>query len=498
MYLVHDGERLRELMGLNGDGAASRAKTFPTTGMFNRILSFAPALKGLPPSLSDQEVEGLLAFLPSDTAAALSFLLKPDIREVSLLFINTLIGFFEEVAQAKKEGKKVILTAFNFPPEVLHAFDNAAVITSEVITTFGVMTLQGQGEKYWDYAMGLGLPDHLCSASTIEVGSMLSGAEYAPDAIIISASGSCDANAKVHQFLAYYLGIPSFVLDKPPDDSDRGLDSFKCGFARLIGELEEFTGEKVSEENLRRVAENANRCTELYHELWEMRKIVPCPVPGVFSPFTYGNRFTAWGRPEGVALLEKCLEVSRRNVSAGYCPAGDERARVFWTYVSHYFDVLNFFGWMEEHGVSYMGDLVLLCFPKPIPLDSRESILDGMAETAWDMFMTRQMGSEMMSVRWIEDLLHVIKEFQIDCCVYCGHHSCKQTWSVFSLVSNEIMKRAGVPTLCLFGDSWNKRVTPAGMLQDDIERFIDTVVVRSGSSGGRKVRRAAGRSGLST
>jgi benzoyl-CoA reductase/2-hydroxyglutaryl-CoA dehydratase subunit BcrC/BadD/HgdB len=475
---------------MSDERAASQTDESPTIGLFNRIISFAPALKGLPPTLSDEEVDGLLMFLPSDTAAAFRFLLKPDIREASLLFINTLIGFFEEVARAKMDGKKVILTAFNFPPEIIHAFDSAVVLTSEVITTFGVMTLQGQGDKYWDYAIGLGLPDHLCSASTIEVGSMLAGAEYAPDAVIISASGSCDANAKVHQFLAYYLGIPQFVIDKVPDDSERGLESFKLGFARLIRELEEFTGEELKEENLRRVAENTNRCTELYYELWELRKHVPSPVPGVFSPFTYGNRFTMWGRPEGVALLEKCIEVSKRNMSEGLCPAGVESARVFWTYVSHYFDVLNFFGWMEEQGISYMGDLVLMCFPRPIPLDSKESILDGMAETAWDMFMTRQMGAEMMSVRWTEDLLYIIRELQVDCCVYCGHHSCKQTWSVFSLVSNEVMKRASVPTLCLYGDSWLKRVTPASMLQEDIKRFMENVVVKGGKKSG--VRRSAG------
>lgn len=449
-------------------------------GLFSRILSFAPALKGLPATLSNEEVEGLLFFLPGDTADALRYLLKPGIRDASLLFINTLLGFFEEVAAAKREGKKVILTAFNFPPELIHAFNNAAVVTSEVITTFGVMTLQGQGERYWDYAIGLGLPDHLCSASTIEVGSMIAGGEYPPDAIIISAAGSCDANAKVHQFLAYYLGIPEFVIDKQPDDSDRGLEAFKRGYMRLVAELEEFIGEELDLENLRRVAENTNRCTELYYELWELRKHTPCPVPGIFSPFTYGNRFTMWGRAEGVALLDKCVETAKSNLEEGRFPVPDEKARVYWTYVSHYFDVLNFFGWMEEQGISYMGDLVLLCFPRPISLESKESILNGMAETAWDMFMTRQMGSEIMSARWVEDLLYIIRELKVDCCVYCGHHSCKQTWSVFSLVSNEVMKRAGVPTLCLYGDSWIKRVTPVTMLQEDIKRFMDNVVVKAG------------------
>ena len=43
-------------------------------------------------------------------------------------------------------------------------------------------------------ATALGLPDFLCSSSTIELGSILSGRDFAPDGIIQSTAGACDAN----------------------------------------------------------------------------------------------------------------------------------------------------------------------------------------------------------------------------------------------------------------------------------------------------------------
>ena len=51
-------------------------------------------------------------------------------------------------------------------------------------------------------------------------------------------------------------------------------------------------------------------------------------------------------------------------------------------------------------------------------------------------------------MKWIDDVVHVIKEWNINAAAYCGHHSCKQTWSVLPH-RNEIMKRTGVPTLGL-------------------------------------------------
>lgn len=73
-------------------------------------------------------------------------------------FLKTVLAFLDETARARREGKKIILAAFNFPPEVIHLFDSAVVLTTEILSTVGVMTLEGQGERYWDFAMGLGLP----------------------------------------------------------------------------------------------------------------------------------------------------------------------------------------------------------------------------------------------------------------------------------------------------------------------------------------------------
>jgi len=81
-----------------------------------------------------------------------------------------------------------------------------------------------------------------------------------------------------------------------------------------------------------------------------------------------------------------------------------------------------------------------------------------------------------MSMVWLEDALHTIGDMEANCAIFCGHHACKQTWSVISLLRTELMKRAGVPVLCLQGDSWSRTITPIGVIQGEIEEFVNNVV----------------------
>lgn len=456
-------------------------------GLFNRVYSLFGVLKKLPDRLSEEELEGVVKVLPPDTANTFSSLLKPSIQEAGLAFLKLLLTWLEEAVQAKKDGKKVVLLPFNFPPEIVHAFDNLYPLTSEVLTTLGVAALEGQGERYWNYAMGLGLPDHLCSANTIELGSILTGVDFKPDVIISGASGACDVNAKIHEFVSLYMDVPQIILEKPTDDTKRGRAYFLKNYLRMIKELEAVAGEELKEENLYRVAATANRCTELYYDLWELKKHVPCPVPGVFSLLLAGTRFAMWGREEAIDVLESMIRVSRRNLEDEEYNARGEVARLIFTYLSYYFDFVRFYDWLEEKRINTFGDFLQVAFLKPIDLTSMETMLEGIVDSAWTAVMTRQMGSSSMSLKWIDDVVHVIKEWNINAAVYCGHHSCKQTWSVFSMVRSEIMKRSKIPTLMLQGDSWIRRMTPMSALDEQIDEFVNNVLKRKRATAATEV-----------
>jgi benzoyl-CoA reductase/2-hydroxyglutaryl-CoA dehydratase subunit BcrC/BadD/HgdB len=454
-------------------------------GLFDRAYALFTLVNSLPDEMSDEEIAGLLHVLPADIRSTLSSILHRRHRRAGMLFLKMIAAWLEEAVGARQRGQKLLLGTFNYLPEFIHAFRGAVLLTSEVITTLGVVSLEGQGERYWDYAMGLGIPDFLCSANTIALGSVLTGCDIIPDGIVQSAPGACDANSKIHEFVAREYDIPQFFIEKPNYTDRRGREQYQKNFLACVRQLEGFIGEELDEERLREVLEKSNRCTELFYELWDLRKFVPCPVPNIFSLFTFATRFTMWGRDEGIRLFTTMVETVKEIMEKDDYVA-PERARTVWTYLPYFFDFSGFFNWLEEQGVVYLNDVLTACFPTIIDTTDMQSMLRGLAESAWNMPMTRQMGGDSMMIRWLDDIVHCVNDLGANAAVYCGHHSCKQTWSVVAAVRNEIQKRAGVPTLCLQGDSWIRRMTPMSVLQEEISSFVDNVLARKPRGARRK------------
>jgi benzoyl-CoA reductase/2-hydroxyglutaryl-CoA dehydratase subunit BcrC/BadD/HgdB len=456
----------------------SLGKLNRTAGLHDRLSGLFRVIETLPETLSDEEVEGLSKLLPPDPGPNIYAFLDPRIRNSSIALLKMAATWLREIKEVKEGGGKVVMVPFNFPPEVIHLFRNTAYLTSEFMGILGVIALEGQGERYWDFAMGLGLPDSLCSASTISVGSLLSGEDMLPDILIQAAPGSCDANSKVHEFMARYFDIPQLFLDKPNIWHGSGRVQYGKYFRVLLEQLQEYLDEDIDQDRLQEVVHWSNRCTELYYELWDLYKFQPCPVPNIFALYIYGNRFLMWGREEGAHLLETMIKDTKRIQEEGTYPAQEESARFIWLYLPYMFDLLGFFTWMEERGIKYLVDMFVLFFPKPIDTSDTDTMIEGLIDNAWDMPMTRQMGADSIMTRWMDDIIYAINDLEANGVVYCGHHSCKQTWSVFSAVRGEIMRRTGVPTLCLHGDLWRRRVTPMSAIQEEITSFVNNVVTR--------------------
>ncbi|MDP8256023.1 MAG: 2-hydroxyacyl-CoA dehydratase family protein [Candidatus Alcyoniella australis] len=461
-----------------------------STGLFERASDLFGLTLRIGDSISDEELEGLLSLLPRDPAAGLGAFLAPHVREASIPFLKMIGRWLIDARRASQGDEYVILAPFNFPPELVTVFDNARVLTCELLTTIGVVGLEGQGERYFDAAIGLGLPDHICSSSSIELGSLLSGASLRPDALISAGPGGCDANAKIHEFVSVQLDIPQLILEKPVDDTPRGRELYVANYRSLIRGLENLCGRKLTEEMLRPVVQRSNRCTELYWELWELRKARPSPVPNLFSMLIYGVRFSTWGTDQGIEMLQKLVDVAKDRLRRGEYPAKRERARCLWGYTSIYFDFSGLFNWSEEQGISHMGDILDLFCPQPIDTTSLDSMVRGMALEASNMPMTRQMGGSSMSQCWVEDVLHAVHDLGADSVIYCGHHACKQTWSVVEILRKELMRRAGIPLLVLQTDSWIRRMTPIGVVQDEIQSFVRNVL-QDDSSRTRRPRKRA-------
>jgi benzoyl-CoA reductase/2-hydroxyglutaryl-CoA dehydratase subunit BcrC/BadD/HgdB len=449
-------------------------------GGLERALAILDMITKLPESLSDEEVESAADFVfPELRNTVLGLLELESGRDLEVFFFRKLLGIFREAQRAQAEGKKIVLIPFTSPPEILWAFDNIFPICTEVLSGLIVNICAGQGERFLDYAMGLGLPDSLCSANTIGMMSLLMGPTLRPDAIVNNSPGSCNPSAKIHAFIADYLDIPQFNWEKPTDESQRGRELYFQYLKRLVQELEEWTGEELAEERLRTVMERSYRAVELYHEYLELKKARPCPVPNIFNLTLLALREQMWGREEAVEVLQKMVDISKERLRKGEYEAPEELARVYMSAAHYFFDFYNYYTWMEKNGISILGDVAAIYFFPPMDLSSRESMLRVFSDIAFDHPMTRQMGASINSIRWLEDISWVIRDLGADACIFTGSHACKHFLGTVTFLRREMMKRDGVPTLILTGDIMDKRHMPMGMFQEEVQIFVDNVVKRN-------------------
>jgi benzoyl-CoA reductase/2-hydroxyglutaryl-CoA dehydratase subunit BcrC/BadD/HgdB len=457
---------------------------------FGRLMEILDMIYKFPDDMSREEVEGAANYVNPDIRNTVYGLLGLESsRALEIRFVKRVVDILREAQRAQSEGKKVVYIPFTFPPEILYSFENVFPVCTEIVAGLMVNVLSGQGERYWDFAMGLGLPDSLCTANTITTGALCMGSRPQPDAIVSNAPGSCNPNAKIHAFAADYLGVPQFILEKPVDESPRGRELYYKYLLELIGRLEELAGERLSEERLRDVCERVNRLADLYHEFWELSKGKPCPVPNIFNATLLVLRSQLWGREEAVEIMELMNEISRERLAEGAYTAPEERARVYISYIYPLFDLNGFFNWLEEKGITVLGDILAIHFFPRIDTTSKETMLRGLSEIAFDYPMTRQMGGSSISLMWLEDISYAVKDLEADCCVYVGHHACKHTAGSLSFLRRELMKLSGVPTLALVGDSFDKRHTPMSMLQSEIEQFVEKIA--SPGKGRRRKRTTA-------
>jgi benzoyl-CoA reductase/2-hydroxyglutaryl-CoA dehydratase subunit BcrC/BadD/HgdB len=446
---------------------------------FERALGILDMISLLPDTISDEEIEGSKDFtFPDLQNTFLGVLELESSREVEILLFKRLMEILREAQSAQASGKKLVFIPFTFPPEILWGFETVFPVCTEIVGGLITNICAGQGERFWDFAMGLGLPDSLCSANTIAVASLLAGPGLKPDAIVSNSPGSCNPNAKIHAFASDYMGIPQFILEKPVDESRRGRELYFEYLKRLIADIEEWAGEELKEDRLRAVMEKSYECVRSYYDLWELRKAKPCPVPNMFNITLLVARAQMWGRQEAVDVMQRMVEVAKERLARGDFTGGREVARVYMGYIYFLFDFAGFFTWMEKKGISILGDVLAIHYFPEMDMTSKDSMLRGLSQIAFDFPMTRQMGASSISVQWVEDIKYAIQDLDADACIYCGHHACKHTAGAISYFRKQLMKELKVPTLLLMGDAFDKRHLPTSMIQEEIDLFIDHVVSR--------------------
>ncbi len=438
------------------------------------------ALDGTP-----KEFEGLTRVIPSFKLVANTILRH---GEPGVLFMKMLAEYLGDIMTAKQQGKKLCLGTFVTAKHLFFAFDNVVPAWAEPLTVFGTLALRKGTAEYMDYCCEVGFTETSCSAQRGSFGAYLAGLTEKPDFLVCGAPGVCDTNANAVQFLSSYLDLPMFQLNFPSKLTEgRVGDYHRKDFKALISFMEEQSGSKLNEDKLRDLLEEQKLQDELNNELYDLMRLIPCPVPPIFMFFMYAGKLTMPGRKVHTAMLESILKVARENAAKGFAGTATkkERARLMMCYIDHYTTDARFWEWMDSQEISLLPTVILRFWNEGInyavgreeeayhiDTTNLDTMIDSLADINSRMPMVKQLrGPYDAPGMWRDDLLFMSKIMKPDFLVYVGSMGCRNSWGANKLIQRDC-EREGIPTMLLFADAFDDRVASWEHCVDKISEFM--------------------------
>ena len=338
-----------------------------------------------------------------------------------------------------------------------------------------LLTAKGQTDLYLQQAEELGYARGGCSLHRVILGYALSGEELmipAPD-FLLASDNPCDGTSKVFLPIVEQFRIPYYYLDTPyhgspvwPSVSEpEQLDYYLGQLHELIKMLEELTGQRLDEEQLRESLSLAARACTLWGEINELRKTVPCPMGAAEEVSAIYPLVQLLGTREAVGFYELLLREVEGVAKEGRGLAAIERHRLLWLGVMPYYDT-QLFNYCDELGaVVVKTDMDV---PLGTPFDSDDP-LGGLARRmmlhAYNTFVEHRVAMARAMVR----------DYRIDGVVLYANRGCRIYNGGIRAVSDALRQEMSLPILLLEGEMVDGRGHNAEEVRERLQGFVETL-----------------------
>jgi hypothetical protein len=444
---------------------------------------------------TQKELNATIKTLPSYSA-----LLKTAtyFGEVGDLLFKVASEYFDNILTAREKGKKIALGTFTCNKLIAYAFEGLVPVWAEPMTVLAQIAFRHGIWEFYDYGCEMGLTETSCAAQRGYIGAVLADLAIKPDIGIIGACGPCDTNSNSIQFYAALKDIPVVVIDTPAKLVDPKVDEFQVtDLKAFAAEIDRLTGCRINEGNLRQLLEEKRRQDELLAELMDLMFLVPCPVPAIFHIFTYFATMIMPGKKCTTNLFEAIVKYSRKNAKEGRAGtySGKERARVEMFCLEHYSIDAQCYEWFMANDISLIPCIVLTTWHPgaqytvgredeeyKIDTSDMESMIRTLSQINSRQAMTKQLrGPYDAPTQWLSEIKHLTKLMKPDCLVYISSVGCRNTWGIIKMIQR-VMESEGVPTLLVFGDVFDERVTSWKSISESMSEFMKIRRIGSWSS----------------
>lgn len=230
----------------------------------------------------------------------------------------------------------------------------------------------------------------------------------------------------------------------------------------LIKALEEFTGNKLTDEKLKAAIEKENKARGLIRQIFELRK-AEHPVISGEDALKIALAYCDYPIDEYIAMLEAFLADAKNRA-----PIVDSRARLM--IIGSALDNPGYIKVIEEKGGLVVADAT--CFgsrPFACDVEIRDNLIDSLAEFYLDRILCPRMLDNRVKLQKM--IVDTCKEYNVQGVIYEKMQYC-ECWGGESLYLEPDLKDIGVPMIEVERE---EHLANAGQLAIRAEAFIEMI-----------------------
>ena len=403
--------------------------------------------------------------------------------------------------EARERGEKVawVMYGVGVTP-ILNAMDIAALYPEQY---GGFCAAMRKSVEYMEKAESDGYASFLCSYMRNAFGFASMRQELGmmpPDSpergladpdFAVGRGPGCDAGRKMVQCVARYYDVPIYNYDlaSPPIGSDlkeakeRYIKYQVVQLRGLVEFLEKQTGKKMEWDRLRAKMRLAHETHKIWHEVFELRKAIPCPMPSQDNLSSMVPHWFMPGEQSSLDYYAMLRDEVKGRVENGVGSIPNEKYRLIFSGTPPPWHSMNIFNYFESHGAVFVMDLPY--YPgEPVEVEEVPDPLELIALRSWQQALNlHETGQKACPDPRAQRLLDFIGDYRADGLVHHVALSCRATAVGQIQETRMISKYVNIPTLYLQSDMADWRTFSEVDTKMRIDAFMETLAAVKKSSG---------------
>jgi len=277
-----------------------------------------------------------------------------------------------------------------------------------------------------------------------------------------------------------------FAQDKEKVDIYRQLDLFGEALAAIqkkyveeqIWELLEFikkhTGHDIDMEKSKTIAANSYELSEIWRDIYELRKTVPCPIS---TKDTFGGLFPLFTMPglkSPIKLYKRMYKEAKARVDAGQGALENEKFRLMFEGIPFWYN-LKYFAMLEKFDAIIVYEPYTFAFSKyfsnPFETITKEQLLKDPIKCMSTLMLSFWYIFDLETrVKWFKN---TVRDWKIDGVLMHNNVSCRPNTCAFYDLKRRLMEEADIPCLIIDGDQNDPRKLNTVQVANQIESFIE-------------------------